>query len=67
MNEACLDCHHSKEHDPGNYCYMFKTAPANLPCGQHDKFKERRDQMGKIIRKHPWILAQMIRGMGGHL
>jgi hypothetical protein len=67
MNPECLDCSHSKEIEKGNYCYMFKDMPKNLPCGQHDKFENQRKINGKLILQHPEILTMMIRGMGGSL
>jgi len=63
MDEKCLDCSHSKYPDEGNYCYMFKSAPKVLPCGQHDKFKIERQMTGQLITKHPEILAMMITSM----
>jgi len=62
--KECLTCSHINEPAPGNYCYMFKTAPANLPCGQHDKFRELRKETGRRIIENPQILAQMIREIG---
>jgi hypothetical protein len=64
MDEKCFDCSHAKDADPGNYCYMFKTAPDILPCGQHDKFKMERQITGQLITKHPEILAMMIASIG---
>ena len=63
MNEKCFDCSHSKNPDPENYCYMFKSAPEILPCGQHDKFKLERQITGQLITKHPEILAMMMSSM----
>ncbi len=64
MDEKCFDCSHSKEPAHGNYCYMFKSAPEILPCGQHDKFKLERQITGQLITKHPEILAMMIASIG---
>jgi len=63
MNKECLDCSHSKHADEVNYCYMFEKAPETLPCGQHDKFAEVRKMTGRLITKHPEILAMMITSM----
>lgn len=67
MEKECSDCSHNRDIEPRNYCYMFEKKPKVLPCGQHDKFKKRREMTGKLIIKHPEILALMIRGMGGDL
>jgi hypothetical protein len=63
MNYNCLDCSHSKDTsiDKGNYCYMFKNSPKNLPCGQHDKFSKQRMAMGKLIIKHPYIINFLLK------
>lgn len=42
------------------FCCMFKDSPNKLPCGQHDMFKKEREETGRIIRKNPLILMEMI-------
>jgi hypothetical protein len=61
MNLLCEGCSHAKHQEEG-FCYMFEQQPEELPCGQHDKFKEVRRATGELIRKHPLILAGMIGG-----
>jgi hypothetical protein len=42
---------------------MFREAPEELPCGQHDKFSAERKATGQLVTEHPEILAKMI----GHM
>lgn len=60
MKDECLGCKHNHDFDDGWYCYMFKTQPDVLPCGQHDKFEMERQIMGEFLIKNPEILAMMI-------
>jgi hypothetical protein len=60
---ACAGCRHSGNGEGSDYCYMFRDAPENLPCGQHDKFAEERSGMGSLVRRRPEILAMIIGGI----
>lgn len=35
---------------------MFKDAPEQLPCGQHDKFALERSITGYLIKKNPALI-----------
>lgn len=39
---------------------MFRDAPDDLPCGQHDQFAEQRKAMGQLVAEQPAILGMMI-------
>ena len=59
INEMkCNGCQHQEQNE--NWCYMFKNAPAVLPCAQHDKYAEVRKAIGRLIRKNPLVLMAMI-------
>lgn len=60
--EACNGCQYQRMESAG-WCYMFRDQPADLPCGQHDKFAQERKAMGSLVRKRPELLALMIMGM----
>jgi hypothetical protein len=39
---------------------MFEKEPEELPCGQHDKYKEIRKVTGKMIMDNPFLLHLMV-------
>lgn len=39
---------------------MFREAPEELPCGQHDKFAGERKATGQLVTEHPEIMAMII-------
>jgi hypothetical protein len=41
---------------------MFRDAPEQLPCGQHDKYAELRRINGKLFAKNP-LLFMISRGL----
>jgi hypothetical protein len=61
----CNGCSHLKYLSyPEDYCYMFEKKPeTELPCKQHDKFKEDREIVKQIFLKHPDILKLYLIGI----
>jgi hypothetical protein len=57
-SEKCKGCQHDRPSST-DYCYMFENKPWNLPCGQHDKYKDLRQRSGRLMRQHP-IMLQML-------
>ena len=55
----CDNCKHQHRNE-GVFCYMFDKKPRDLPCGQHDKFRELRKATGKAILRNPLILMAMV-------
>jgi hypothetical protein len=61
---ACDGCQWQHEEGRGNWwCYMFPSAPNQLPCTQHDKFEIERMAMSAMIRKCPAIIPMMVMGL----
>jgi len=60
---ACDGCQWQHEGSQGNWCYMFQSAPDQLPCTQHDKFDAERLAMSAMIRKCPAIIPMMVMGV----
>ena len=56
----CEGCRHHNEEQDGDYCYLFRDAPEELPCKQHDKFEVEQKAMTSLVKKRPEILAMMI-------
>lgn len=60
---SCDGCQWQHEGKAGNWCYMFESAPDQLPCTQHDKFEGERRTMAAMIRKCPAIIPMMVMGI----
>jgi hypothetical protein len=61
--DGCDGCQWQHEGSGGNWCYMFQSAPDQLPCAQHDKFEIERAAMSAMIQKCPAIIPMMVMGI----
>lgn len=59
--KECEGCRHITN-KVDEWCYMFRDAPEQLPCGQHDKYAELRRINGKLFAKNP-LLFMISRGL----
>jgi hypothetical protein len=57
--EKCVGCQWQDLGGEEDWCYMFKEAPSELPCSQHDKFQPERDAMSAILKEHPSLLKMV--------
>lgn len=60
---ACVGCQWQHTGELGIWCHMFHSAPDQLPCAQHDKFKAEQMAMSAMIRKCPAIIPMMVMGL----
>lgn len=57
--QACAGCQWRSE-QRSQWCRMFRSRPARLPCTQHDEFAGEREAMGMMIQRCPMILSMMV-------
>lgn len=60
MNIKCHGCSHQDRAPSTDFCYMLKEEPKQLPCGQHDKYKDMRKAFGKLLLKNPFLMHLVI-------
>ncbi len=58
--DPCAGCQRRPDAAPGCHCYMFREAPAELPCTQHDKFAAERAAVTALMRAQPGLLTLFV-------
>ena len=51
----CDGCRHQNSREGNDWCYLFRDAPEQIPCGQHDKFRDTVKPVSVLIGKNPMI------------
>jgi hypothetical protein len=57
--DGCSGCSWAEKHS-GGWCHMFKHAPDELPCSQHDKFAVEREVMNEMVRRNPAVINLLV-------